>query len=244
MINYKFEAYSIAGITILIAGLLRLYIYYKGFNISILPFLEPGEIGTIFFDNLLYFIGFTILNVVVISIFYKGCFDLIAKFKDFGFLKRLKAYGLLKFNKLTLFLLLSAIMYWIKIESRNIYLYEYFLWILLLLISIYINPIIIFESKRILIRNSININHLSIVFLAASLNLFLFAGFSGANEAYKVKKLNYYKGTEFDIDDLGKIISNDTKYYIGKTRQFVFFYDSNNEKTEVIPISKVKSMKY
>jgi hypothetical protein len=80
--------------------------------------------------------------------------------------------------------------------------------------------------------------------MACSLNLILFAAFSGANEAYKVKALNYYKGTEFELDGSEKIISNDTNYYIGMTKQFVFFYDNKKNMTEVIPISKIKRMKY
>lgn len=244
MVNYKFEAYSIATIIILIGGLLRLYIYYKSFNVLILPFLDPAEIATIFFDNLLYFLAFTILNVFVLSIIYKNHADTSNNSEETSFRKRLKDYGVYRYNKAILFVILAILLYWINIQIDHIYFYEYFLWILLLLVSIYLNPILILESKLALKKNNIKVSHLSLLFLTGSLNLIIFSAFSGANEAYKAMSLNYYKGTEFEIGCDQKIISNDTTYYIGMTKQFVFFYDSKRKQTEVIPISKVNRMKY
>ena len=242
--NYKFEAYSIAGITILIAGLLRLYVYYKGFKISILPFLEPGEIGIVFFDNLFYFLGFATLNILVISTLYSQGQVEISSLISTEFLIRLKNYGFFKIHKLIILIALSMIFYLVFKKMSNIFFYEYLLWIGLLIVAIYINPFLIFEFKRLIITKSIEIDQLSIYFLIAALNLFVFAGFSGLNEANKVKNHNYYVGTEFQIDGSDTFISNETKYYIGKTRQFIFLFDSDKEETVVIPISNIKKMKF
>lgn len=242
--NYKFEAYSIVVITILIAGLLRLYVYYKGFKISILPFLDPSEIGTIFFDNLLYFLGFAFLNVLVISILYSGVLAEIDSLTNVGFLARLTKYGFFKIYKLIVLIALSGLCYWAFKTISDIYFYEYLLWIVLLIVAIYINPLLIFEFKRFIITKSIEINQLSIYFLIAALNLFVFAGFSGLNEVNKVKNHGYYTDTEFHIDGSDPFISDEKKYYIGKTKQFIFLYDSEKKETDVIPISNIKQMKY
>lgn len=242
--NYKIEAYSIAAITILMAGLIRLYIYYKGFNISILPFLEPGEITTIFFDNLLYFLGFAVLNVLVISIMYSEVLGQFTTMTETDFLARLCNYGIFKISKLITLIVFSSLLYWIYSKTDNIFLYEFLLWIVLLITAIYINPILIFEFKKVLFNKSIEVNQLSIYFLMAAVNLFAFSGLSGLNEANKVKNHGYYEGTEITIDGYNTFTSSDKKYYIGKTKQFIFFYDSEKKETDVIPISSLKKMKF
>lgn len=242
--NYKLEAYSISGITILLAGLLRLYVYYKGFGILILSFLEPGEIGIIYFDNLLYFLVFVVLNVFVISILYSGVLVKIDSFINNKFLTRLTNYGLFKIWKLIVLIILAGLSFIVYKRTSNIVFYEYLLWIVLFIISIYINPLIIFEFKKFVLSKSLEINQLSIYFLIAALNLFAFAGFSGLNEANKVKNHKYYLGTEFQIEGSDTFISNETKYFIGKTKQYIFLYDSEKKETDVIPISNIKLMKY
>lgn len=182
--------------------------------------------------------------MVVISLFYSGVIGGITNDLSPILFKRLSFYKVFDLSKLILMVVLSGIMLWIYFRSTNIYFYEYILWIGLLIIAIYLNPILIFEFKRLLLLNGIEMNTLSVYFIIAATNLFVFAGISGFNEVNKVKNHNYYKGTEFILEDANVIISNEQKYYIGKTKQFLFFYDSNKEETEVIPISNIKRMKY
>lgn len=39
-----------------------------------------------------------------------------------------------------------------------------------------------------------------------------------------------------------KIISNSKKYYIGKTKSFLFFYQPKEEITQIVPVSNVKNI--
>lgn len=244
IMNYKFEAYSIVAVIILISGLLRLYIYYKAFNISILPFLEPDEIGTIFFDNLLYFLLFAALNTTIFVLFYSPVQNNIGDLEELPFNKRAKKYGLLKPKKIIAFVLLTSLMFFFYWNSDRIQLYEFLLWIMLVVIALYLNPIVILEINRSIKQKGVELNHLSVYFLVAALNLFAFAGLSGYNEANKVKNHEYYSGTEFSIDNGGLFVSDEKNFYIGKTKQFVFFYDKENQETKVVPIGKITTMKY
>lgn len=243
MVNYKFEVYSIAGLTILIAGLLRLFIYYKSFNISILPFIEPGEVLTIFFDNLLYFTCFWCLNIVMIWIFYNNA-DSISILPDKSFLQRLVLSGFLKWNKIILFFAITVLLFIISKTRNSKNFYEFYLLIGLLVVAIYINPLVLFESKHLLLKSNIVINKMTIIFLISAINLFVFASFSALNESYKVKSKQFYLRTEFEVDNNQKIISTIDYYYIGKTKGYVFFYDRAKQETDVVPVSRFTKMKF
>lgn len=109
-------------------------------------------------------------------------------------------------------------------------------------IGIYLNPFIYFESQQLLTKKNVKINKLTIVFIISALNLCFFAGISGISEAHKVKLTNYYFGSTFELDD-GKIIqSNSEKYYIGKSKEFLFFYKPKEELTQIIPVSRIKNI--
>lgn len=244
MINYKFEAYSLASVTVLIAGLLKLHLYYKNFDVLIIPFLEIDEITTIFLDNLLYFLCFAFLNITVITFFYNLNFkDKINNNKSSFFLK-LKKNGFFKWNKIILFGITCIILFFAYLSRDKILLREYFMWTVLVFIAVYFNPFIIFVFKYLFERKKILIAKISIIFLVSSINLIIFAASSGINEAYKVKYNNYYHQSEFDIDDLPTLISNENKYYIGKTKEFVFFYLPKENSSEIIPISRIKRVKF
>lgn len=244
MVEYKFEAYSIAGTTIMIAGLLRLYIYYKCFSISILPFLDPGEIITFFFDNLFYFLIFWCLNIIVIWMFYTIKDDKSIITTTNSFIKRLGFSGFFKLNKVILFLILSVVLFFISKARDSKSFYELYLWIALLVTAIYINPMVLLGSIHLLLKNNKVVNKMNIILLISAMNLFLFASLSGLNESFKVKNKQFYVGTKFELDNNQEIISTLDYYYIGKTKQFALFYDRVKQETDIIPVSKFTKMKY
>ncbi len=75
MIENKIEAYSFIATSILLAGLMRLYIYFKSFGISIIPFIKLEEVTLLVQDNVLYFLIFLLLNMFVILLFYNKSSD-------------------------------------------------------------------------------------------------------------------------------------------------------------------------
>lgn len=74
-----------------------------------------------------------------------------------------------------------------------------------------------------------------------SILLFLIIFLMTKSEIRDVKRNYKYYGTEVTLQD--KILTSDsTKYYIGKTKGYIFHYDSNNDVTEVYPNSIVKKI--
>ena len=236
MIEYKFESYALIGSSILIAGLLRLYLFFKSFNISILPYIELQELTTLALDNILYFSIFIILNLIIFSFFYKN------NGSNKNRIKRLKQFGFFRFDKILLFIIIVPILFLIQYKIDKIYLYEFVLWIILLFIGIYLNPFVYFESQQLLEKKNIKINKLTIVFVISALNLCFFAGISGISEANKIKLTNYYYGSKFELDNGETILSNSENYYIGKSKEYFFFYQPNEEITQIIPVSRIKNI--
>lgn len=236
MIEYKFESYALIGSSIIIAGLLRLYLFFKSFNISILPYIELEELTTFALDNILYFSIFIILNLIIVTFFYTNNSEYKKR------IRRLKEHGFFKFNKILLIIIIIPILFFLQSNLEKVFFYEFILWIILLFVGIYINPFIYFESQQTLKKKKLKINKLTLIFIISAINLCFFAGISGVSEAYKVKSLNYYYGSEFKFDDGTKIISNSEKYYIGKTKEFLFFYQPKEELTQIIPMSRIKNI--
>jgi len=236
MIDYKLEFYALIGSSILIAGLLRLYLFFKSFNISILPFIELEELTTLALDNILYFSIFIILNLVIVSFFYKNKSEYKKR------IKRLKEHGFFKFNKILLLIIVVPILFLLQNNLDKVFFYEFILWVILSFVGIYLNPLIYFEAKNTLKTKQVKVNKLTLVFIISALNLCLFAGASGISEAYKVKSINYYYGSEFKLKDGTKIISNFDEYYIGKSKGFLFFYKPKEEITRIIPVSRIENI--
>ncbi|MFD0991002.1 hypothetical protein ACFQ1R_12915 [Mariniflexile jejuense] len=236
MIEYKFESYTIIGTSILVAGLLRLYLFYKCFNISILPFIDLDELTTLVLDNILYFSMLFFLNLIIISLFYKNNSNKKTR------LKRLRECGFFKLNKILLLIIIIPILYLIQANREKVFFYEFIFWVILLFIGIYFNPLIYFESQKTAKNRGLKINKLTIIFILSAINLCFFAGVSGISEAHKIKSRNYYKGSKFSLDNETEIISDSKKYYIGKTKNYFFFYLPKEEITQIIPVSRIKNI--
>lgn len=237
MIEYKFETYTIVATTVLLAGIIRLYLFYKSFNISILPFIELEELTVLAFDNFLFFIIFLISNIFIASFFYKK-----QKSEKNRRVDRLKEYGFFKIDKILLLIILVAFLYLIQYQLEKVLFYEFILWVVLLIVGIYINPLIYIESQKILKKKAILINRPTIILILSAVNLFCFAGVSGISEAYKIKTMNYYSGSEFKLSNETSIVSDSQKYYVGKTKGFLFFYQPEEKVTHVIPSSFIEKI--
>lgn len=236
MIEYKFESYALIASSILIAGLLRLYLFFKSFNISILPYIELQELTTLALDNLLYFSIFILFNLIIFSFFYKNSSSNKKR------IKRLKQHGFFRLDKIIVFVIIVPILYLIQYNIEKIYSYEFILWIVLLFVGIYLNPFVYFESQQLLQKQNIKINKLTLVFLISAINLCFFAGISGISEANKIKLTNYYYGSKFELDNGEIIHSNSEKYYIGKSKEYIFFYKPIEEITNIVPVSRIRNI--
>ena len=236
MIEYKFESYALFGSSVLIAGLLRLYFFFKSFNISILPYIELQELTTLALDNIIFFSIFVILNISIFSFFYKK------RNVNKGRFERLKKQGFFHFDKIIIFIIILPILFIIQQNTQKVFLYEFVLWTILLFVGIYLNPFIYFESQQFLEKKNIKINMMTMVFFISALNLCFFSSISGISEAYKIKLTNYYYGSKFELDNQEIILSNSKKYFIGKSKAYLFFYEPEDEITQIVPVSRVRNI--
>ena len=56
-----------------------------------------------------------------------------------------------------------------------------------------------------------------------------------------IKESKKYLGTSFKIEN-NIIISDSTNYYIGKTKNYIFYYQEENKSTKVYPIKDIKEI--
>jgi phosphotransferase system glucose/maltose/N-acetylglucosamine-specific IIC component len=75
------------------------------------------------------------------------------------------------------------------------------------------------------------------------LALLIISSFQGKFEADQVKKEHIYSQTSIR-NKTGNIVSNDTIYFIGKTNDYVFFYNGIEKSVQVYPMSEIAEIIY
>lgn len=240
MTNYRLE--PITGGTILIAGLLKLFIYYKSFDFVITPFLEMSEVILLFFDNLLYFLLFFFFNILIILSLDRGVFSFGSTENNSPWPQRIARY--LNYNWEFKCFAGMIILLLMICTSTNVLTLKNGLYMILIIVALYINPIVIKEFQRLAKYYRVTTKTFSIILFISAVNLFVYALAIGAYEAYELKHLNVVRANKVYFTDSTIIISNMKKYYVGKTKNFVYFYNNQEKAVEVIPIRRVDKIEY
>jgi hypothetical protein len=244
VISIKFEAYTIFTVVLIFSGLLKLYVYYKIFHISILPFIDISEIFIQSFDNVVVIVLFFAINFYTLFILFDWSklkqylnHDLTGKVNLHSAGMRLKA---LTITSICLFLM--AIIAILLRDSKNSY--ELILWILFLIWILWLNPkcIIFFYTllRKLNIRPAMN----DFFILFFTLNFFILVILLGVNEGYKVKNKSFYAGTIVTFKDGSSEISTKDHYFIGSTKNYCIFYNSLLKSTSISPMSEVKEITF
>jgi hypothetical protein len=215
LLKIVFNNTTLLAIFFLIAGSIKLFSYYKLFGIYIYEFIDIKEIITLFVNNLLSY--FSVLIFISFELIY------YAEFEN------------MKYIIPGIFTILSIIYFLIR---RKVFLYE----VLILNILFWFFSVIIirlwsiFDSKK---YPEDQIQHY--VLLIFLISLIVYSSAISFTEYIKVKVKKYYAKTKITIDDQ-EFISNNTKYYIGKTEKYLFIYDGLNKSAEVIPMTRIKKI--
>jgi hypothetical protein len=234
-INLKIESYTVLSILILLSGILREYIFYKLFGISILPFLEPSESILLFFDVILFFSIFLVLNLFIILIFHN---KIIIPSFEFKFKESIKN-NFVRILKGASFLLICLTLVIINSKIDFFSQRELIYWIVLLFIGFYLNPLLLMLISA-LSHASKSVKQV-LIFLLITINICAFASLSGYNEAKKVRNC-YYCGSEFFGEGF-TFKSDSLNYYIGKTSNFYFFYESRSNEVMIYPNELITTIK-
>jgi len=218
ILKLLFENIAIISIILIIAGAVKLFSYYKLFGVSIFGFIELKEILILFFANLLSFFSILFFLVVVIVLYnYLSIITLV-------FIP-------------VIFFVFTCVYYKMR---RFIFLYEVFLQNFMF-ISLFV---ILILGLRYIPEDMQKTDEFGKIILALFfIYLIIFALVNSYNEFYKVKNKKYFSRTRIWIQN-EEIETNENKYFIGKTSNFIFIHDQLKETTEVYPMSSVNKIMF
>lgn len=227
---------------LVLCSVLKFYIYYKKFGISILRFIDIEEVLTLFFDNLIAYLSIIIPTTLYIYLLQSSVS--ISVVKGFGY------YFNILYNKWFLVVIFFSIaligVIYFKRKNKGVNNRDLILLITLVFCCSTIFPIAFMfffdltkESKQ--LDGLINETYL----FFACLILLIYTILTAYNEYKKVFLGNYYSGTVIYLKDNNEIIKSDTtKMFIGMTKTFVFIYDKAGKKCIVYKMEDLLKIEF
>ncbi|RPD44428.1 hypothetical protein [Paracnuella aquatica] len=234
---------TVIGPLLILLGGIRLVLYYFFFDINILNFLELGEIITSFFNSIILLVGAGTLGFFLIR-FRNGSTaenrSIISPNDSFG--TRLKKYckrlwPLLTAGVATLLVLITinALIGPIGIEL--------ILGSILITVAPITLLIMMYEFNWYASNGRISDfdwkigDNLFTFFLIGLLIVYL-----TLIEVRTVKRSKYYYGTQINLDNDEKFVSDSSTYFIGNTKNYLFIYSEETNSTRVLPMSRIKEI--
>lgn len=247
--NFKYKEFiPYAGSVIIFLGAFRLIMFYGGFGVSIVQFLDFSEIITSFLDIII-----PIVIMLCITIFQNFILHDKKKYEKYDSLRNeilsrdqsfkdiklyLRYFKDLLIISLAIIIVFTFLYFYNKIISFNTVKVTV---ILLLFLFFVLNISLMIERKYIENNTSkkgrtlIRIFSNSIICVLVVLALSQF-------QIYNTKYNHSTKGTKIVLENDDILLSDNINYYIGKTVNYVFYYHEKTKTTDVIPISRVKQL--
>jgi hypothetical protein len=227
MIDKKIQLVTIVSGIVFLGGVLRLFIFYKLFDVNILPFLEAGEILVLTFDSIFYFLIVLTALFLVLFLFYQ---ELLLNDKVSS---EPHSYKLLSTRKIAVLVIsmagLAFFNFWLRSNSNTL---DFIFWCFLLLIIFYVVPICFFKVGLYLSKRGINTSNFSLLTIFSSLILLCGSFLLPINEAHKVKR-GFYVDSIIVLTTNEVIKSTSDFTFVGMTKNYLFFFDTTNGKTEI-----------
>jgi hypothetical protein len=232
---------SLIGTFMLFCGVLKFYLFYKGFNISILRFLDLQEILTLFMDNLIAYFFILIPTSICFFLFHKKIENIVND-SSLNVFQILISQWLL----LSVFILIAVVggvFYFFA--SKGVTVKDLVLILLLILICFMGIPLLYILIKRefeLEFSSVLLIEDIYLLFLGVL--LLVYSIWTAINEVHKVKEGNYYYGVEIIFKDDRTITSNKTRYFIGMTKNYFFVYDYSAKSSKVYKTDDLRSIEF
>ena len=230
------EGLGILSVILLITGFVKFIIYYKFFNIPIIEYIEPTEIITLFADNIATAAGAILLLILP---YIKILLSLILSNTINSILTVINEWSvpILSFLLITEIMILMIILLF---KSNKIEIFELTSYSVIIPIIITIIPLfIIFVNSY----SNISLSNGILIVISLSISFFAMILLATINEIVKVKKYGYYSKIIVRFEN--EIISSTNNfYYVGKTKNFVFFYSSHEQSSTVYSSKNLKSITY
>lgn len=222
MPKYNFEnLIKISVPLIILLGIVQLTSYYYQFNVPIIEYLDLSEISTLFLNDLTTYLFFIIPIFFLIDI----------------------NNSTLVPSKIILTIISFVLLIVINIINEELYFDSLYYFSFFSLILFFIPILALIDIKRIKILRRIEITSTVLwIFSTYFFFVILFIiSINGAANAKEVKNNYVFFGTEITIDTT--IIKSDSSfYYIGKTRNYIFFYDAKTKTPIIYPGVRVSKI--
>lgn len=238
------------GSLLILFGIFRLIVYYQGFGINIINFLDFSEILTSFLDIIVFSIIFIVAALIQVQLYPVGqqlsefnsrnIWDKILKTEDF--LKRFVLYIKYAWPQMTALILVFFVQYIYGLFSlaQN----DLKITALVIIGSIfYIFIKLEYSYKKQKFEQSKNRIFFNFAVLHFAIVIIMLLFYS-IWEIKHVKRDLAYKNVKIEFTDGQKILSNDTIYYIGNTKNFAFIFNAKQNTTQVRAVSDIKSISF
>lgn len=236
--------------TIILLGVIRLYFFYQYFGIDIIPYLDFSEILTSFLNKIIVII-FPMAIFLTMSILSKhqaireGNAEKIKKiFRVKEFKSRIKLYLNLFIYDLLIYFIIVVVGY---IIVKLIYGGEYPWWpILYIILGAFASVlllIVFYEISIFAYRNSFSefeTRRYYLLFIGAI--AFSLVALSGHIEAKYLVEQNNKTLSKISLSNSNTLTSNTLSFYIGKTKNYFFYYNCRDKSYQVYPMSNVECM--
>jgi hypothetical protein len=228
-INYSFIKYIPAALIVLSA--IRLEIYYACFNLSIFNFLSLTELLSSCFNHLLFVYLFIGLLIISINEIQNINFKEVMEIEKLSF-KNIILILIFYYPRLIAIVLLTLIIPWICLLINDWY--KIIILIILILTLIFYTLVIVlsFFKQNHLIDSGILF--IGLILICTVIETYV--------EVDMTKNKYFYFNTKITLEEEALLLSDSTNTYIGKSENFIFFYDIINNYTKVVPIRLVKEL--
>lgn len=234
MVHYA----TILPVILIFLGAFKLIIYYKVFGLSIGHYLKVQDILTLFFDDAFYYmiygLGLYVLFVLVYSQ-SMGAYNrekALEHYKTIGFIERMKKQPKSIYFAAVLCVILYVLSIFLERFANNridiLFTFIYFAFLPVLQVE--------FERKYLEINGEKNLMFLHNVILYTTIFMYIFYQHT-KTEIQSVKNFKFY-GTTI-ITEKASFISDSTNNYIGKTMDYYFFNNANDNSNVIVPAEDV-----
>lgn len=219
------------SVSLIIAGFLKVYLYFKYFSVNIIDYIELSEVVNLFMDNIIGFFSLFLYSLINSYLLYPSTLNdkelpTTAGLMFPSFCSNYTYYGGL--------IIISILLLLFFLKRARIYLHEF----ILILLSIWI-IIPFFISK--IIRATLKISNSEIVtylLVFVSIGLIIYVILACYNEIFKVVYKKFYSNYSFKLK-ANQGPEDINKAYIGKTKGYFFFHDSETKDITIFPSSEI-----
>lgn len=241
--------FPFVGSFLVFLGMLKLIIYYKAFNIEITAFLNFDEIITSFLNDLIIY-GIMFLIGIVLNFYSTDKYEIDKseelKSNFFNEKRMLKRLWIVTKSSLPYLVILniSILLIFFVARFKSDINFKPTLFTLIAINGLLFISFIFMELKRhyyLTYDKQVDPTYFNIFLMMTLFSYFIV--FYTFAEISNVKLNKKYENVNFKLDD--KYVQSDAiNYYIGKTKNYLFFYSDKDKKTIVYPITRIKEIEF